>query len=88
MTRRTKRHKVSFGVCPTVSQRLDVVNFLCRGKPSFTLALLAQRVRGNVAVADTFPRSAVAAACVGVAAVAFVLARVFFGMVFTKKTVR
>jgi hypothetical protein len=38
-----------------LGQRLDMVNLLRRSQPPGSLALLTQRVRRNVAVADSLP---------------------------------
>jgi len=56
----TQTHEVVHIVGASLGQRLDVVYFLGWGDPSETCALLAERVCGNVPVADSFPSPVVA----------------------------
>jgi len=88
MARGTQRQEIYLVVRAAIGERLDVVYLLRRGNPPVTLAQFAQRMRRDVAVADTFPRTAVAFARLGVAPVPFVFPRVPLGVGFAESAVR
>ena len=67
-----ERHQIGYRVCPALGERQLVVDFLGWRVPAGFQALLAQRVRRDITVADTFPRSAVMTAGRRVAAVLLV----------------
>ena len=56
----TQRHEVIRIVRTTAGERQDVVYFFSRRQLALLLTLLTERVRFDVAVADTLPASAVA----------------------------
>ena len=64
------------------------MNFLCGSHPAFLLALFAQRMHRDVAVAYPFPRSAVSAAYSRVTVVLLVAAGFQFFMLLTEPPVR
>ena len=55
MARFTKRHQVRFRVIPAVGERDDMMDFLCRYIMSGFEAALAERVLGNIQIADGAP---------------------------------
>ena len=59
MTGSAQGHQIFSCVCATLRNRFDVMNFLCRNKPSVLLALFTERVLCDVSVADSFPGTAV-----------------------------
>ena len=71
----------------TMTERQDVVDFLSRSYTSFLLTLLAQWVGGDVSIADTFPRSAVAFMYSRVAVVLFVAFRLLLRMLLTEPAI-
>ena len=73
---------------PAFGERNDVVNLLCGGNPPGYLALLTQRVLGDITVADAFPRSAVPFTGGGVASVSFIFLCVLLGMSRAEPSVR
>ena len=68
-----KAHEVAVRMGAALAERQDVMYFLGDGDAPVLLALLAQRVRLDVSVADTLPRTAVAFVGLGVALVLVVL---------------
>jgi hypothetical protein len=64
------------------------MDFFGGSEPTILFTHLAERMLYNKSVSQSFPRPAIAFASGGVAAVAFVLAGVLFGVVFTKKAAR
>ena len=68
-----KRHEILLGVLAAVRERKDVVYLLGGRQPTLLLALLAQRVRPDVAVADALPASPIAFVAGGIALVMIVV---------------
>ena len=66
-------HEIAVRMGAALTERQDVMYFLGGGDAAILLALLAQRVRLDVSVADTLPRTAVAFVGLGVALVLVVL---------------
>lgn len=62
-------HQIAEVVCATTAERQDVVDFLSRGKPAFFLALLTQRMFGNVAGTNPAPPPSIPAVYLWVALV-------------------
>ena len=60
VTTPTKAHQVALVMRTAFGQRHDVVYFFYRCEPSVSKALLAQRMRLDIATAYSLPRSAVA----------------------------
>ena len=54
-----KAHQVIVPMRPALREGNDVMDFLHRSQPSFLQTHLAQRMRRSIAVADSFPSSAV-----------------------------
>jgi len=63
VTGSTQAHEVSFGVGAAFGERYDMVDFLGGRQLVGFGTFPTQRVRGNVPVTDTLPRSAIAFAC-------------------------
>ena len=80
-------HKVVLAVGTTMTERQDVVYFLSRSYTSFLHALLAQWVGGDISVAYSFPRSAVAFMYSRVAVVLFVAFRLLFSMLLAEPAI-
>ena len=59
MTGFTKSHEVAFLIAATLGERKDVMYFLGRSQLALFPALLAERMRLDVTVTDSFPGSAV-----------------------------
>ena len=59
-------HEVTVVVGATLAQRKDVMYFLGGRQPPVSFTLFAQRVCGEVAGADSFPRPSVPSRCSGV----------------------
>lgn len=73
VARRAERLKVGVDVCPSAREREPVMD-LGRGRVDTALqTLFAERVGGDVAVADALPRAAVPFFLHGVAVILFVL---------------
>ena len=83
----TESHKVVLAVGTTMTERQDVVDFLSRSYTSFLLTLLAQWVDAYIAVAYSFPRSAVAFMYSRVAVVLFVAFRLLLRMLLTEPAI-
>ena len=66
-------HKIAFRMGTALAERQDVVYFLGYSDATVLLALLAQRVRFDVSVTDTFPSTTVAFVGLGVSLVLVVL---------------
>ena len=79
----TQAHEVVHGVCSSLRDRQDVVNFLHRGKPTFFETHLAERMCRCVPVTDTSPRMAVLLAYVRTALVLVILAAFFYAVLVT-----
>ena len=67
VTRLTERHEVMHIVGAALTERKHMVYLLGWRQPTSLLALLAERVRLDEAVADTLPRAAVAFICLRLA---------------------
>ena len=63
VTRLTERHEIMHIVGAALTERKHMVYFLGWRQPTSLLALLAERVRLDEAVADTLPASTVALVC-------------------------
>ena len=68
-----KAHEVAVRMSTALTKRQDVMYFLGSSDAPVLLALLAQRVRFDVSVTDTLPRTTVAFVGLGVALVLVVL---------------
>ncbi|WP_438947581.1 hypothetical protein [[Ruminococcus] torques] len=66
-------HQVIVPMRPALREGNDVMDFLHRSQPSFLQTHLAQRMRRSIAVADSFPNSAVLLVAVGGTSVSVVL---------------
>ena len=66
-------HEVAVRMSTALAERQDVMYFLGDSDAPVLIALLAQRVRFDVSVTDTLPRTAVAFVGLGVALVLVVL---------------
>ena len=66
-------HEITVRVSTALTEGQDVMHFLGYGDATVLLALLAQRVRFDVSVTDTFPSTTVAFVRLGVALVLVVL---------------
>ena len=88
MTRRTQRHKVTLVMRPTFGERHNMVDFLGGCQRVGLGALLTQRMRRDILVTDTLPRSAVAFACSGIALVFLITLRLLFVMCRAEAAVR
>jgi len=84
----TQTHKVVLGIRAALGKRLDMVYFLGGCDPSALPALLAEGVRRDVAVADSFPRPAVLFFHGGITLVAFVLSCFLFGVFLAEPAAR
>jgi hypothetical protein len=69
----TKGHEIALLIAAAFGEWKDVVDFLCGCQLTLLLAFLAERVRLDVAVTDSFPASAVALIGLGVTLVLVVL---------------
>ena len=83
----TKRHEVRFIVRAALGQRDDVMNLLRRCDPATLVALLAQRMGSDEAVAHTLPRTTVVLLHSGVTLVALVPLRFLFGVFIAEPTI-
>ena len=79
----TQAHEVVHGVCSSLRDRQDVVNFLHRGKPTFFETHLAERMCRCVSVTDTSPRMTVLLAYVRRSLVLVILAAFFYAVLVT-----
>ena len=66
-------HQIVIPMRPALREGNDVMDFLHRSQPSFLQTHLAQRMRRSIAVADSFPSSAVLLVAVGGTSVSVVL---------------
>ena len=73
VARLAQRHEIVGTAATTFGERKDVVDFLSRRKLALLLTLLAERVRFDVTVTDTLPRTAVPFLLYRIAVVLFVL---------------
>lgn len=81
-------HQIIEVVGATLAERQDVVDFLGRGEPAFFLALLTQRMFGNIAGTNLAPLPSIPAVDLRVALIAPVVVLGEFGVLVTVPAVR